>query len=157
MEITIRKMAYDDSSRVIEILSTWNMAPVKVSPENSDPERSTIYVENSFVALDGCRIVGVSSYILLSEEVAETASLAVAQQYKGKGIGYRLQRKRLQEMKEKGIKWVRTEADRPDTIKWYMTKFGYKIIGRNKKKHTFSLSNVDHWTVMELDLQNYDI
>lgn len=156
MNILLRKMTPDDLPDVIELLSKWNMAPIEPSPVNPDPERDSINIENSFVAVDESRIIGVSSYFLLSEDTAETASLAVDPEYKGKGIGYKLQKARIKEMKERGIKKVRTETDRPETIDWYIRKFGYKIIGKNKKKHHFSLENVEYWTVMELDIGNAD-
>jgi len=153
MDIIIRKMVLEDMEAVIGVLSRWNMAPVKPSPDNPEPERSSVNVENSFVAVEGSRVVGVSSYIVHSPEFAETASFAVDPGYTGKGIGYRLHAARLKEMREKGIKRVRTETDRPETIRWYVEKFGYKVTGKNKKKHSFSLPDVDYWTVLELDLE----
>ncbi len=140
---------------VIDLLSKQNMAPMAPTPEIPEPERSSINVQNTFVALDGDIIVGVGSYIILSEGFAETASLAVDPDYQSKGIGYRLQRMRLKEMKEKGVRKVSTETDRPETMRWYIEKFGYKVVGKNKKKHPFSLPDVDYWTVLELDLENY--
>ncbi len=156
MQVQIRKMLPEDLDAAMELLSIWNMAPVSRSDEIPEPERESIIIENSFVAVHNNRIVGVSSYILLSEEEAETASLAVHPDYRGKGIGYRLQVARLDEMKRRGIKRVRTETDRPETIKWYIEKFGYRVVGKNKKKHPFSLAEVDYWTVLELDLQGYE-
>ena len=41
---------------------------------------------------------------------------------------------------------------RPETIRWYVERFGYRIVGSNPKKHDFSLPGVDSWTVLELDL-----
>ncbi len=157
MGIVIRKMILKDREDAVKLLSKWNMAPIKPTSEFPNPERSSINIENSFTALDGKRIVGISSYIILSAELAETASLAVDPEYRGKGIGYKLHKARLKEMKEKGIKKVRTETDRPETIRWYIEKFGYKITGKNKKKHSFSLLDVDCWTILELDLENYGI
>ena len=58
----------------------------------------------------------------------------------------------LEEMKKKGITRVRTETDRPETIKWYIEKFGYRVIGKNPKKHIFSDPDIKEWTVLELDL-----
>ncbi|MBI3223125.1 MAG: hypothetical protein HYZ46_08735 [Nitrosomonadales bacterium] len=55
-------------------------------------------------------------------------------------------------MKQHGISKVRTETDRPETIDWYIKKFGYRIVGTHRKKHDFSLPDVDFWTVLELDL-----
>jgi hypothetical protein len=63
-----------------------------------------------------------------------------------------LQSARLDEMRRRGIRRVRTEADRPETIRWYVEMFGYRIVGTNPKKHAFSLEDVDFWTVLELDL-----
>ncbi len=158
MEIIIRKMIRQDMEHVIKILSKWNMAPIEPNDDHPDPERSSISIENSFVALDEDKIIGVCSYIIHSPELAETASLAVVPEYRGKmGIGYKLQKARLDEMKRKGIKKVRTETDRPETIQWYINKFDYVVAGKNKKKHPFSLIDVDYWTVLELDLINYEI
>jgi N-acetylglutamate synthase-like GNAT family acetyltransferase len=147
--VTIRKMREDDVSAAMGILDEWDMAP---KTDQSDAERSTIRVENSFVADAGGEVVGTASYIVHSETLAETASMAVDPDYRGKGIGYRLQQARLEEMRSQGIETVRTETDRPKTIDWYVEKFGYDRIGRNPKKHDFSLSDVDEWTVLELDL-----
>jgi hypothetical protein len=47
---------------------------------------------------------------------------------------------------------VRTETDRPDTVRWYVKRFGYRIVGTTPKKHAFSREDVDYWTVLELDL-----
>ena len=155
MGISIRRMMESDTEAVVALLSRWNMAPVAPSAKTPDPERSSIHVENSFVALDGDKIVGVGSYIMLSQEFAETASLAVDPDYKGRGIGHKLQMARLREMKERGIKRVRTEADRPETINWYLREFGYKKVGTNKKKHAFSRTDIDFWTVLEMDLESF--
>jgi predicted N-acetyltransferase YhbS len=149
MDIRIRKMAPADLPAASGILAQWNMAP---TPEIPDAERSGIAVENSFVAEDGGRIIGVSSWIDHSGGLGETASLAVDRTYRGKGVGEGLQRARIEEMRARGIRRVRTEADRPETIRWYVDKFGYQIVGTNPKKHDFSLPDVDCWTVLELDL-----
>lgn len=157
MDVTIRKMKSEDMEAVIEILSKWNMAPVKFTPEIPEPIRSSININNSFVALDGKRIVGVCSYSIHSSELAETASLALEPEYRGKGIGHKLQMARLKEMKEKGVKKLITHADRPETISWYIKKFGYRIIGKEKKRHPWSRYDIDYRTVLELDLESYEI
>lgn len=146
-----------DMEAVVDLLAKWNMAPVEATSEVPDPERDSVNVEHSFVALDADRLVGICSYIIISRTMAETASLAVDPAYKGKHIGERLQVARLKEMKGKGIKRVITETDRPETIKWYIRKFGYRIVGKNKKKHAFSLPHIDHWTALELDLESYEL
>lgn len=152
MEITLRKMRPDDLPQVMNLLAQWNMAP---RSDIEDAERDSIEIDHAFVALNGDRIVGTGSYLVHSATLAETASLAVDPAYKGKGIGYLLQVARIEEMQQRGLKTLRTETDRPETIRWYIEKFGYRTIGTNPKKHEFSLPDVDHWTVLELDLATY--
>jgi len=150
-EIRIRKMEPGDLPEAREILDEWNMAPRDDLPQ---AERSEIRLENSFVAEEEGRVIGMASYIVHGPEKAETASLAVRPECRGRGIGARLQRARLEEMRQRGIRTVRTETDRPETIRWYVEKFGYRKVGTKPKKHDFSLEDRDQWTVLELDLGN---
>jgi predicted N-acetyltransferase YhbS len=151
-QIEIRPMRPHELGRVIEILACWNMAPVAPSADIPEPEATGLEVGSTFVALDGGRVVGVSSYVLRGADRAETASLAVDPGWRGRGIGERLQRARLAAMKARGVRHVRTETDRPETIAWYLRKFGYRVAGTAPKKHAFSLEDVPHWTVLELNL-----
>ena len=155
--IEIRKIRKDELPMAIAILEKWNMAPQAMSSEIPSPERESLIVEHTFVALDNEKIIGVCSYLILSKEEAETASLAIDPTYKGKGIGYKLQVTRLREMKKRGFSKVHTETDRQETINWYINKFGYKIIGTNPKKHDFSLKDIDFWTVLKLDLTKLNL
>lgn len=153
MTCRIRKMTPQDLPEVMELLERWSMAP---TPGVANAERSGIEIAHTFVAAneDG-RLVGVGSYLLLDQDTAETASLAVAPQVQGMGVGAMLQEARLQEMLARGIRRVRTETDRPETIAWYQRKFGYRVVGSNPKKHAFSLPDIDTWTVLELDLEQW--
>jgi 3-keto-5-aminohexanoate cleavage enzyme len=153
--VFLRKMREEDGPAVLALLGQYNMAPLKPSADVPDPERSGIAVENTFVAEKGGFLVGVSSYFLHSEELAETASLAVDASCRGMNVGYLLQKARLEEMRARGVKRVRTETDRPETVAWYVRKFGYTVVGTNPKKHEFSLRDVDHWTVLDLDLESW--
>lgn len=149
-DVRIRKMDEDDLPEVRELLEAWNMAPREDDPE---AERSAIRVENSFVAEADRKIVGTASYIVHGPRTAETASLAVHPEHTGRGIGHRLQVARLEEMASRGIRTVRTETDRPRTVRWYVEKFGYRTTGTVPKKHDFSHPEIDEWTVLELDLE----
>ena len=151
-EVTVRKMREADLPAALRILGLWNMAPRPPSADVPDPERSGIELANAFVAEADGRIVGTCSYFMLGDDWAETASLAVDPAFKGGGVGALLQAARLDEMRHRGVRHVRTETDRPETIRWYVERFGYRIVGTNPKKHTFSLPDVDYWTVLELDL-----
>jgi GNAT superfamily N-acetyltransferase len=148
-QVRIRPMEPGDVPASMAILGAWDMAP---TPERKDAERSGILVENAFVAEYQGRIVGTAGWFPLSESVAETASLAVERGCRGLGVGRLLQDARLEAMRAKGFRKVRTETDRPETIRWYKDKFGYREVGKNPKKHPFSLPDVDEWTVLELDL-----
>ena len=148
----MRKMRQDDLPGALRILRLWNMVPRPPSPEVPDPERSTIDIGNGFVAESGERIVGLCSYFILDDGWAETASLAVDPEPCFAGVGALLQQARLDEMRNRGVRRVRTETDRPATVRWYVNRFGYRIVGTNPKKHAFSLPDVDYWTVLELDL-----
>jgi len=152
-EVVIRKMRQQDMDAAMDLLQIWNMAPRPPSDDEPEVERSALDVTNSFVAeLDG-RIVGVCSYIFMDEEGwAETASLAVDKSLLKNGVGFRLQQARLDEMRARGIRKVRSESDRSETIQWYVKCFGYRVVGSNPKKHNFSLPHVDSWTILELDL-----
>lgn len=148
--VVIRKMTHDDLQAALAILAKWGMAP---RPDLENAERSGIEIGNSFVAqTEEGRIVGIASYIVHDSQHAETASLAVDPEVRGTGVGYQLQQARLKEMNARGIQKVRTETDRPETIDWYVRKFGYRIVGSNPKKHPFSLPDVDEWTVLEVEL-----
>lgn len=152
LQIEIRQMRPRELGRAIEILAHWNMAPVAPSAECPEPETTGLAIGSTFVAIVEGTIVGVSSYVLRGEGWAETASLAVDPAWRGKGVGENLQRARLAELTVLGIRHVRTEADRPESITWYLRKFGYRVAGTAPKKHRFSLEHVPHWTVLVLDL-----
>ncbi len=154
-QVVVRKMHGDDLPGALAILSLWNMVPLAPSAKVPEPERTTINIDNAFVAEAEGRIVGTGSYFILGNGWAETASLAVDPAPRFAGVGVLLQQARLTEMRARGIRWVRTEADRPATVRWYVQRFGYRIVGANPKKHAFSLPDVDHWTVLELDLDEW--
>lgn len=148
----IRKMEEADLPEVMVLLGRWNMAPILPSTNQPQPERDRIEISNTFVALLHGKLVGVASWLAMDASHAETASLAVDPDFIGCGIGYGLQQARLNEMRSKGIHTVRTEADRPEVIRWYIDKFGYRIVGSNPKKHDFGLPEYAYWTVLELEL-----
>ena len=151
-QVIVRPMRPEDVPGAMAVLRQWDMAP---TTHEANPERSGIVVENAFVAEDGQAIVGTAGWFAIGDGVAETASMAVDPRYQGLGVGYRLQAARLDAMRRRGFRRVRTEADRPATIRWYIDKFGYRIVGKNPKKHAFSLPDVEEWTVLELDLGGF--
>jgi N-acetylglutamate synthase-like GNAT family acetyltransferase len=81
-------MHRSDLSAAIELLEAWNMTPRSPSKSEPDPERSSLILENSFVAVRAGEIVGVCSYILGKPGEGETASLAVDPSCLGQGVGF---------------------------------------------------------------------
>jgi predicted N-acetyltransferase YhbS len=151
-DIEIRLMRDQDWERVLAILGHWGMAPVEPSVDCPEPEHSGLEVGKTLVATAGGRVVGVASYRLLGKRLASTESLAVDPDWIGCGAAEKLQLARLATMRLLGIERVRTTADRPRTITWYVKRFGYRITGVEPKRHPFGVSGVPDWTVLELDL-----
>ena len=77
MSIEIRKMQTEDTEPVLKLLGHWNIAPVAPSAEVPVPERTEIVIDNTYVATDGDRIVGVCSIYQHSPVLGEAGSLAV--------------------------------------------------------------------------------
>jgi len=69
--------------------------------------------------------------------------------------GFKLQEFRMMRMYEQGIKILITNSDIPDTIDWYKKYFGYKEVGTLKKIHEFGRKDIDHWTTLQVDLQQW--
>ena len=151
-ELEIRLMLEDDLARVAEILGHWGMAPVQPGSEFPELEDSGLAVGRTLVAVAQGRLVGCASYVVTGPHEASTESLAVDPAWVGKGVGEQLQRARLQALRALGVRHVSTTADRPSTIAWYVSRFGYRVTGTLPKRHAFGLSQVPDWTVLELDL-----
>ena len=151
-QVLIRKMQAEDTAPAMTLLAQWNMAPVPASSSIPQPERDHLELDNTFVAMMQGRLVGVASWLRIEATRAETASLAVDREFIGCGIGQKLQEARIAEMRSRGIVHVRTEADRPDVIRWYIDKFNYRIAGTVQKKHAFGMAEQDRWTVLELQI-----
>lgn len=154
MTITIRKMQPSDYPFVMELLAHWNIAPLAPTRDIPHPERTEIIVENSHVALDGTRIVGVCSFIQHSPTLAEGASLALDPAYRGRRVGEKLLSAGRRCMYQRGIRTVRSESDRPAAIRWLVGRMGYRIAGTAPKRHAFGSPEVGQWTVLELDLDS---
>ena len=149
--VILRDMQPADLDQVLALLTHWNLAPIAPSAEIPHPERTEFTVENATVAVDRGRIVGVNSFLPLSPTVAEGASFAVAPDYRRRGIGKQLIDANRRKMYRRGIRTLRSEADRPEAIRM-MLGGGHRIVGTVPKRHAFGAAGINHWTVLELDL-----
>ncbi len=146
---TLRRARPDDGPAILEVMRPWNMHHVP------SPEMEPLDLECFFVAeMDGV-IIGASGYKLLGPGRGKTTLLAVLPQHLGSGAGHALQVERLHAMAALGVHTVITNADRPETISWYQSRFGYRTVGTLAKIHDFGRSDVDHWTTLEMDLAAY--
>ncbi len=108
--------------------------------------------ENYFVAKNDGNVLGFCGYKILSEHDAKTELMVVDTKFRGLGIGYALQVRRMQDLLNKGIYNLKTNTDLPDSILWYKKNFGYKQVSKLKKIHEFGDPNIDEWTTLEVDL-----
>jgi N-acetylglutamate synthase-like GNAT family acetyltransferase len=152
MNVSIRPMRSADLDQVLQLLARWNIAPQSPTAETPVPERTNIIIGNTFVAEDAGKIVGVRSFIQLSATEAEGASMAVDPAYQRHGIAKALALAGWRVMWERGIRKIRSETDRSEVVEWLTRDYGYRIIGTAAKRHAFGNSEADHWTVLELDL-----
>jgi GNAT superfamily N-acetyltransferase len=135
-------------SRFTEGLAADSPAGCEVydSDRRPDPRLSAIGPLQPFRA---------SGYRILGEGRGKTTLLAVVPEYLRSGIGAALQEPRLQAMAALGVHTVTTNAARPETIRWYKSRYGYREVGRLQKIHSFGHPDIDHSTTLELDLTDY--
>jgi 3-keto-5-aminohexanoate cleavage enzyme len=148
-EYIIRRATPWDRDAILATMRPWNMHHVP------SPEMESLDLSCFFVADVGGAVVGASGYRILGEGRGKTTLLAVVPEHLGSGIGAALQEARLQAMAALGVHTVTTNADRPETIRWYKSRFGYREVGRLQKIHSFGHPDIDHWTTLELDLTDY--
>lgn len=149
MSLIIEKAAPGDREAILAVMRHYNMHHVP------SVEMDELDLDCFFVAkLDG-RIVGAAGYRLLAPGRGKTTLLGVLPECSGLGIGKALQQRRMEVMHQAGVKTLTTNADRPDTILWYRKHYGYRPVGRLAKLCSFGLDDVDHWTTLETDLDEY--
>lgn len=134
---------------MLEVLETANMHHVP-SAEMPDFHEGQWFIAE----LDGA-VVGVSGHTLLEvegERVGKTKLLAVVPPARKLGVGRTLQELRMRLMREAGASRVITNADRPETIAWYIRRFGYREVGEVPKQREFGHPGIARWTTLEAPL-----
>lgn len=148
--LVIEKAGEEDRSEIFKLLKLANMHYIP------SQEMPALTYENYFVAKIDGKIAGFCGYKILSSVEAKTELMVVDPQYRSKGIGYKLQVCRMEDMLKKGIRTLTTNADLPVTINWYKKNFGYKEIGKLKKFHEFGSAEIGQWTTLQVDLLEWD-
>jgi len=146
MSVVIDKALPEDRPRILELLEQANMHHIP------SPEMPEVAWDNYFVArLDG-EVVGFSGYKIQSATEAKTELMVVDKKCRGLGIGFILQERRMEDMVNRGIQTLITNADLPPTIAFYKKHFGYREVGKLKKDHEFGDPGIDQWTTLQVDL-----
>ena len=152
--VTLRKMVADDRPAVLHPPRRWNMAPIAPSAEVPDPERSGInlgeHLRRPFARPDR-RGGELPAYRRSDRRDGQPGGRSRLSWVATSAFGCRKPAWRRCDVSASAED--RTEADRPETIHWYVDKFGYHIVGASRKRHPFSRLDRNEWTVLELDLQ----
>jgi N-acetylglutamate synthase-like GNAT family acetyltransferase len=150
-ELSIRPAKNEDINDIFAVLESANMHYI---PSEEVPE---LNINETFVAEYNGKIVGIAGIKALDDDYAKTTVMAVYPEYRGLKIGNELQNYRMCYAYNKlNKKFIRTLSDRPHVIKWYQKYFNYKDMGiRVEKVHEFGDPDVNEWTVLESDLQQY--
>jgi N-acetylglutamate synthase-like GNAT family acetyltransferase len=149
MNIVIEKALMCHKPAIMNLLKQANMHYIP------SPEMPELNYDNYFVAKVEGRVVGFSGYKILSSTEAKTELMVVDKKYRGRGIGYALQVRRMEDMLARGIRTLTTNTDLPATIEWYKRHFGYVEVGRLEKLHEFGSPAINHWTVLRLNLKEW--
>ena len=150
MNVAIEKAVAENLPAIMELLKIANMHYI------GSPEMPSLTYENYFVAKIEGKVVGFCGYKILSPTEAKTELMVVHPDYRGLGIGDKLQVRRMEDMLAKGISMLTTNTDLPATIKWYQRHFGYRKIGTLKKIHEFGDPAIDRWTTLQVDLVQWN-
>uniref|UniRef100_Q3AS14 N-acetyltransferase domain-containing protein n=1 Tax=Chlorobium chlorochromatii (strain CaD3) TaxID=340177 RepID=Q3AS14_CHLCH len=149
MKYFIEKASQHDYADILDIMQYWNMHHIP-SVEMEELDLSCF-----FVARISNIIGGAGGYKVLSQKTGKTTLLGIRPEFLGMGIGKSLQEAMLVAMFNAGVKHVITNTDRTETILWYKKHYGYYEIGQLKKQCDFSLSDVDSWTTLEMNLEEF--
>lgn len=147
----IRPARQADHEKMLTVLESANMHYVP------SEEMAELPWQKCFVA-EGCadgKIVGMSGWAMTGPDSAKTTLMAVLPECRGYNLGHMLQTIRMVAAYYSGAIRMVTNADRPETIDWYIRKFGYRRIGTLPKIHEFGLSDVHEWTTLETNLETF--
>jgi len=123
-EIRIEKPKTKDAKEILKIVNLYaqkgDLLPLSLAEIYEN-------IRDFFVAKGSKgKIVGVSSLRIVWEDLAEIRSLAVLEEYRGKGIGKTLIKECLKEAKELGIKKIFVLTKKPA----YFESFNFKRVDK---------------------------
>lgn len=147
MQVTYRPAQPEDHEGIFRVLRTANFHRIP------SPEVPVFDLDLVIVAESAGRIVGIAGFTVLPDGNGKTTVMAVDPAWRRHGIGERLQGLRMEKAYGMGCRTLLTECDRPETVAWYERKFGYRRIGRQPKLHEFGDVTIDHWILIQCDIE----
>ena len=148
MSPTIRRVEQRDVDAVLACLRTYGFHLLGDRYADPDfPADAVLSVRNAISDFDlreRCwlaeadgSVLGFCSWDWLDagKGTAKTLLIVVLPAARSLGVGSRLQRRRMQEMREHGAREVHTWSDDPKAIAWYKSHFGYVEVGREPLLH----------------------
>jgi ribosomal protein S18 acetylase RimI-like enzyme len=141
--VTIRRPTKDDVRGIFECLAVYNVHPLDEHSraDRNFPEDTVISVRNSishinlfdkcWVAAEDQQIMGFCCWAWLDKAAGAAKTVLISALPEGRrlGVGKSLQRKRQDEMRERGAVEIHTWSDDPSAINWYQKIFGYEVVG----------------------------
>jgi ribosomal-protein-alanine N-acetyltransferase len=148
-DFSLRRARQEDMPNMLKVLKSANMHHI---PSEEMPELNW---SCCFIAELAGEVIGMCGYKILTESEAKTTVMAVLPAFHGWGVGNALQSRRMEELKRKNIRFLTTNADRPEVIAWYKKHFGYKEMGSLAKIHEFGRPDINRWTTLRTDLSTW--
>ena len=93
--------------------------------------------ERCFVAVDGSEVLGACAWDWIDEArgTAKTVLIHVLPAARRRGVGARLQERRMLEMRRRGAVELHTWSVDPESVAWYERHFGYRAVGAEPVRH----------------------
>jgi ribosomal protein S18 acetylase RimI-like enzyme len=148
--ITIRKPEYSDLGRIFQCLRFYNLHVLWGDREHADSDFTGDHIltvrnaishidlaDKCWVADNGEDILGFCCWDWRDRSLksAKTVLIAVTDTGRTRNIGRLLQKRRQEDMRERGAIDVHTWSDDPRAVLWYQRTFGYEVMGREPIRH----------------------
>ncbi|MDX1920710.1 MAG: N-acetyltransferase [Candidatus Caenarcaniphilales bacterium] len=129
-EFTICKPKAQDVEQIGHLINHYAQTTQELLPRNNN--HISQHLRDFWVAVSKeQKIIGCASLFLWSEQLSEIKSLAVADEFTGKGIGKVLVEKCLEDARELGQRQVFALTFKPE----FFFKLGFKLTDRSQLPH----------------------
>ncbi len=152
-KVTIAVATEADFADIVEVLRHYHFSllPVEQAAIIDEHESDTFKVynevshfdfEHAYVARVNGVIAGCAHWRLNSPTEAKTTLISVDPQFRGRGIGFKLQEARMRAAFDAGAKKLVTFCDTEKSTNWYTKHFGCVAEGEEPDNHRLHYFNV---------------